>query len=393
MTKPLARHDANEPRRRQGVRAARHVRVSTRSSDRSPTEHQAGITTSRDLRAFDRSLIRGAGLRFPSLSNRGGIDAATSMLAGGPAAMSTEPQTQRHRSTRQRALPWVRKPGRVPIKRWAVPLEGSRPRAGDEPVEPAVRDPPRRADARRACRLRHADRWRPVRRSGGRAVRDRRRHRLRCRPRRDRPDGRDARPPTSSPRPRGDRRRRADRLRASPAGRPRGRPGRDRSGAAGVGRGGRGSTGRSTSSGRWAVATTSSRSSGTRPVRSSSCSTPVRGAWARRSATSSTSGRSRRTGPGSAALPHDGACVPAGRHGRLRRLLVGDDVRAPVRRGEPVADARRRRRPPSRRTRASGGSSGWWTSTTTTRPGRTTSVRTASSTARAPCAPAPARRC
>ena len=54
---------------------------------------------------------------------------------------------------------------------------------------------------------------------------------------------------------------------------------------------------------RWVVATTSSRSSGTRPAGCSSCSTPVRGAWARRSATSSTSGRSRRTWPGTRTLP------------------------------------------------------------------------------------------
>ncbi len=37
-------------------------------------------------------------------------------------------------------------------------------RAGDQPVEPAVRDRSRRAHARRPCRLRHADRWRAVRR-------------------------------------------------------------------------------------------------------------------------------------------------------------------------------------------------------------------------------------
>jgi hypothetical protein len=46
---------------------------------------------------------------------------------------------------------------------------------------------------------------------------------------------------------------------------------------------------------------------------------------------------------------------------------------------------------PSARTRAPGGSSGSWTSTTTTRPGRTTSGRTGSCTARAQCALARAR--
>jgi hypothetical protein len=43
------------------------------------------------------------------------------------------------------------------------------------------------------------------------------------------------------------------------------------------------------------------------------------------------------------------ARLPAGGHGRPRRLLVGDGVRAAVRRGEPVADARCRRSGPSAR--------------------------------------------
>ena len=62
-------------------------------------------------------------------------------------------------------------------------------------------------------------------------------------------------------------------------------------------------TARSGSWARWEVATTSWRSSGTRPAGSSSCSTPVRGAWARRSATSTTSGHSRRTWPGTRSSP------------------------------------------------------------------------------------------
>ena len=87
------------------------------------------------------------------------------------------------------------------------------------------------------------------------------------------------------------------------------------------------------------------------------------------------------------ALPHpELAYLPVG-DGGLRRLLGGDGVRAPVRGGEPLADARRRGGGLRRRTRRSGGWSGWWTSTTTTPPGRTTSAGTASSTARAPCAP------
>src|SRR5688572_5755879 len=58
----------------------------------------------------------------------GGIDAATSTLAGGPAAMSTETKTATTlgvTDAETNALPWVRKPGRVPIMSWAVPLEGS----------------------------------------------------------------------------------------------------------------------------------------------------------------------------------------------------------------------------------------------------------------------------
>jgi tRNA-splicing ligase RtcB len=58
----------------------------------------------------------------------GGIDTATSTLAGGPAAMATKTKTKT--STQpidptSQALPWVRKPGLVPIMSWAVPLEGS----------------------------------------------------------------------------------------------------------------------------------------------------------------------------------------------------------------------------------------------------------------------------
>src|SRR5688572_21428995 len=58
----------------------------------------------------------------------GGIDAATSTLAGGPAAMSTETKTATTlgvTDAETSALPWVRKPGRVPIMSWAVPLEGT----------------------------------------------------------------------------------------------------------------------------------------------------------------------------------------------------------------------------------------------------------------------------
>ena len=64
--------------------------------------------------------------------------------------------------------------------------------AGRQPVAPAVRHRPRRADARRPRGLRDADRRRPLRRGGRRPVRHRRRHRLRGRPRRDRPDRRHA---------------------------------------------------------------------------------------------------------------------------------------------------------------------------------------------------------
>ena len=156
---------------------------------------------------------------------------AAPALAGGPAVMSTE-TTEISTSAGAvdvAALPRVTKPGKRADQVVGARPRGQRPRAGDQPVEPAVRDPPRRADARRACRLRHADRWRPVRRRCRRAVRDRRRHRLWRRPRRDRPDGRNAVGGRARRHARGDRRGRAGRdIEPAEGGRSRGRAGRDR---------------------------------------------------------------------------------------------------------------------------------------------------------------------
>ena len=126
--------------------------------------------------------------------------------------------------------------------------------------------------------------------------------------------------------------------------------------------------------------------------RSTSCSTPVRGASAsdlRRVPQAGARAGSRRWHAGPA---EPGARVPAGSTRTTRRLLGGDGVRPPLRGGEPLAGCWTSRRPRSRRTRRSGASSGWSTSTTTTRPAKRTSVGTASSTARAPCGPGPATR-
>ena len=64
--------------------------------------------------------------------------------------MTTETSPKRRRLERQggrrHAAP-VRKPGKVPIKSW-VPDSRAAPRAADQPVEPAVRDPSRRARPR-----------------------------------------------------------------------------------------------------------------------------------------------------------------------------------------------------------------------------------------------------
>ena len=128
------------------------------------------------------------------------------------------------------ALPSVSRPGRVPIKSWAPELEGSALEQATNLSNLPFAHPPRRAHARRPRRLRHADRWRAVRRQGRRAVRHRRGHRLRRRARRDRPDRRDA-----VSRPSSTRRSReiaagvpVGMRRPAEAGRPRGRAGRDR---------------------------------------------------------------------------------------------------------------------------------------------------------------------